>query len=125
MSDLQPKGIKISLPGVVECEVRFTISVVDEVQDHFDKSVGEVMSDLTDRRASYDTLAFLVMALVNNAIRRSKSGGELLTLEEVKDLIDIPMANELVRPVMRAYGYSLPEDDDEGDDPNPKSSRSN
>lgn len=120
MSDLQPKGYKLTLLDGVEREILFTLAVVDDIQDHYDAAVGKVMARLTDSREAYSTLAYLLTALINDSIRRC--GGERITEEYVKENVDVPLAAKLIRPVMQAYGYALP-DADEDEDPNPKRSR--
>jgi hypothetical protein len=116
MSDLQPKGIPVRLLDGVERSFLFTLACVDEVQDHFDKPVNEVMAMLADERESYRTLAFLAMTLANDELKR-KGEEKLLTLDEVKWLITVPSSGEVTRAVMKAYGFGMPEPD-EDDDPN-------
>ena len=118
MSDLRPKGLPVALLDGVERDVLFTLAVVDEIQDHYDMAVGKVMTKLMDPRETYPTLAFLLTALLNDSIRRAGEKEAYLKEEEVKELVDVPLAAKLIRPVMQSYGYSLPESDDDDDDPN-------
>lgn len=121
MSDLRPKGLPLTLLDGVERDVLFTLAVVDEVQDHYSQPVGKVMAMLTDPMEVYDTLSFLALALINDSIRRD-GRKDFMKMEELKELVDVPMARALIRTIMRAYGYALPESDEE-DDPNLKRSR--
>ena len=122
MSDLRPKGIPVSLLDGIERDILFTLAVVDEVQAEYNEPVGKVMARLTDSMQTYQVLTKLLTMLINDSIRRSKSGDDPITEDDVKELIDVPLAAKLVGPVMKAFGYSLPEDEDE--DPNAKRSRS-
>ena len=115
MSDLQPKGIPATLLDGKERHLLFTLACVDEIQDHYDMPVNEVMAKLADDRESYDVLAFLALTLVNDEIKRD-GGKDLLTLEQLKWMIDVPSSRKITRAIMRAYGFSLPEQDEE--DPN-------
>lgn len=117
MSDLQPKGIPVKLLDGVERNFLFTLACVDEIQDHYDKPVNEVMVMLADERESYRTLAFLTMTLANDEIRR-KGEDKFLTLDEVKWLITVPSSGEVTRAVMKAYGFGMPESEDGDEDPN-------
>lgn len=117
MSDLRPKGLPISLLDGVERDILFTLAVVDEVQDHYDMAVGKVMAKLTDPREVYDVIANLTLALINDSIRRAGEK-DYLKIDEIKELIDVPLATRLIRPLMQSYGYSLPDTDEEDEDPN-------
>lgn len=119
MSDLRPKGLPISLLDGVERDILFTLAVVDEIQDHYDMAVGKVMAKLSDPREVYDTIANLVLALINDSVRRAGEK-DYLKMEQLKELIDVPLANKLIRPIMKSYGYSLPDvdEDEENEDPN-------
>lgn len=123
MSDLRPKGLPITLLDGKERDILFTLAVVDEVQDHYDQAVAKVMARITDPRETYPVMAFLLTALINDSIRRAGNNEDPIKLEDVKELVDVPLAARLIRPVMTSYGYSLPESDEE-EDPNPRTSRS-
>ena len=118
MSDLRPKGLPITLLDGKERDILFTLAVVDEVQDHYDLAVSKVMTKLMDPRETYSTLAYLLTAMINDSIRRAGDNEDPIKLEDLKELVDVPLATKLIRPVMQAYGYSLPESDDDDDDPN-------
>ena len=115
---------KFMLDGV-ERHFLFTLAAVDEIQAHYDLPVSSVMSKLADEKENYQTLSYMATVLANDEIRRENAQGagkEELTEQQVKWLIDVPLSTEVTRAVMKAYGFSLPEPED--DDPNPKRSRS-
>lgn len=123
MSDARPRGCKVALMDGVEREILFTLAAVDEIQDHYNMPISEAMSLLMDERDSYAVLSYIAMVLINDSISRKNmmTGGkeEGLSLQQVKWLIDVPMAEDVMRAVMTAYGFSVPEaDDDEEPDPN-------
>ena len=112
MSDLRPIGRAVMLDGA-ERHFLFTLNVVDEVQDHYDCSLEEVINKLTDKKESIKALRYLTMALLNDEAERSpqaelqtyteQEAGWLITQENV---LDVTMA------VLQAYGLSLPEPDE-------------
>ncbi len=123
MSDLQPQGIPITLLDGVERHFLFTLSAVDIIQSHYDLALATVIAKLADEREVYDTISYLAAVLINDEIRRSGLVEEKMTQERIRDLIDVPLAGKISRAILRSYGYSLPEND-EDDDPNLKGSRS-
>lgn len=119
MSDLQAKGLPFTLGGV-ERHLLFTLAVVDEVQAKYDKPVSDVLFDMKDPQKTYEILAFVTRALVNDEIARNnyfnnRSDSEV-TDQEIKWMIDVPTSAQLVKAIFKAFGYSIPEDED--DDPN-------
>lgn len=119
MSDLQAKGLPFELGGV-ERHLLFTLAVVDEVQAKYDKPVSDVLFDMKDPEKTYEILAFITKALVNDEIARNnyfnnRSDSEV-TDQEIKWMIDVPTSAQLVKVIFKAFGYSIPEDED--DDPN-------
>ncbi len=112
MSDLNPKGVLVVLGGE-ERRLLFTLNAVDEIQDHYDCSLEEVIDRLTDKRESVKTLRYLVMALLNDEAERSgKEGQKQYTEKEVGWLITQDNATEVTLAVLKAYGLSLPEPDE-------------
>ena len=125
MSDLQTRGIPYTIGGK-ERHLLFTLAVVDEIQAKYDKAVSEVLFDMKDPAKTYDILAFVVMTLINDEVRRNNYFGNAsdpeVSEQELKWLIDVPMSTELVKVVFKAFGFSIP--DNEDDDPNLTKSRS-
>lgn len=112
MSDLQPKGPKIELGGE-EREMLFTLRAVDEIQDHFDAPVSEVIGMLADEEKIYKAVPFLAAVLVSEG----SHGEKPVTEDDMKGWITVPMLAYVSAKIMRAYGIAVPEPD-EDDDPN-------
>ena len=118
MSDLRPKGISVNIGGV-ERRFLFTFAAIDEIQDHFDKPLVEVLEMLKDDRTLYKAAGFIVCTLINDEIIRNGGKGRGPELMEVMRMLDLSMTARVVRTILKAYGISMPEpdEDDEPDDP--------
>lgn len=117
MSELRPKGLPLTLMDGVERHVLFTLSVVDDVQSHFDKPISKIIAQLADEKTVYQTLSYLTLALVNDELLRNGEK-KMLTEQDIKWNIEIRMAKRIITVILKAYGYSMPEpdEDDEPDD---------
>lgn len=122
MSDLRPRGVSVVLEGE-ERHFLFTLNTIDELQDKFGKSMTEILEELTEEETADNVLRDLVTVLLNKEAERERrlGGREIpeVTREEVGDLIGMDNIGELVVAILKAYGISMPEAED--DDPNQKS----
>ncbi len=123
MSDLKPRGVPVVLDGV-ERRFLFTLNVIDDIQSETGKNMKEIMQELADEEKMKDTLKYLVTTLVNDEAERMKrkdpdSGLSAITQREAGELIGMDNIVEITAAVMLAYGYSLPEPEE--DDPNQES----
>lgn len=122
MSDLRPRGIPVVLEGE-ERHFLFTFNTIDELQDKFGKSMTEILEELTEEETAGPTLRTLVTILLNKEAEREKrlGGREIpeVTEKEVGDLIGMDNVGVLITAVLKAYGISMPEAED--DDPNQES----
>lgn len=118
MSALQPRGIPVNIGGV-ERRFLFTFAAIDEIQDHFDKPLVEVLEMLKDDRTLYKAAGFIVCTLINDEIIRNGGKGRGPELMEVMRTLDLSMTARVVRTILKAYGISMPDpdEDDEPDDP--------
>lgn len=117
MSDIQPKGIPVTIADQ-EWHFYLTIAAADEIQDHYDQPLSQVMNTLlTNERERYGAVAYLAAVLTSDEVRRGKLDKKAHTEKELRDLLDVPEANRLTGIILRAYGISMPERD-EDEDPN-------
>jgi hypothetical protein len=115
MSDLQPRGISINIGGV-ERHLLFTFSAIDLIQDHFDKPLSKVIDMLGEERTCYKVAGFIVCTLINDEIKRNGGKGRGLELETVMQSLDLSMTKRILNTILKAYGVSLPEGDEDDDD---------
>lgn len=112
MSDLRPRGEGLTLGGE-ERHLLFSLNAVDELQDHFDCSLEEVIERLTDKREAAKTLRYVVTTLLNDEADRTKDADlKHYTERETGWLISNENLVEVTVAVLKAYGISLPEPDE-------------
>lgn len=116
MSDLKPRGVPVMVEGV-ERHFLFTLNVIDEIQDHYNLALSEVIDKLTDKSQAYKTLRYIIMALLNDEAERENATGndkyKKVTEKETGWLITLENEEEILIAVFKAYGLSLPEGEDE------------
>ena len=123
MSDLRPRGIPILVNGE-ERHLLFTLNIIDEIQDRYEKTLSEVLDDVTNEDVSGHMLRDVLVMLLNDEVAREKyrdpeSAMKEITEQEAGWLIGLDNRFALVASVLKAYGVSLPEPED--DDPNRES----
>lgn len=122
MGSMNPRGIAVEFEGEVR-HLLFTLNVIDEIQTEYDKTIHEVIQDLTEGDVCDGQLRRLVTILLNDEARRSAKKDEKIekvTESDVGDMIGLDNYNEVLVSLLKAYGISLPEPE-EDDDPNLKS----
>lgn len=119
MSDLQPKGIPVTISDQ-DWHFYMTIAAADVIQDHYDLPLQDVMNRLYKERDRYSTCAYILSVLTADEVRRDKLDIKAPTEKELRDLVDVPAANRLTMSILKAYGISMPEKDEDDDDPNSK-----
>lgn len=116
MSDLKPRGVPVMVEGV-ERHFLFTLNVIDEIQDHYNLALSEVIDKLTDKSQAYKTLRYIIMTLLNDEAERENATGndkyKKVTEKETGWLITLENEEEILIAVFKAYGLSLPEGEDE------------
>lgn len=113
MGNLNPAPVEIEFRGkVYRCF--FTLNCIDEVQEHFDKSLTEIIQIVIDGKQATRNIRYLLTLLLNE----SEDCEAALDEKEVGAAIDIRSFNYFYGKVLDALGFSLP-DDDGDDDPNP------
>lgn len=128
MSDLRPRGVPIVLDGE-ERHLLFTLNTIDVVQSEFGKTLDEVIRGIADGGTEKtDTMRTLLMILLNDEADRAQRKGETekyrkITFQDAGELIGLDNYADVLIAIMKAYGVSLPEPDE--NDPNAKSGTAN
>lgn len=121
MSDLRPRGEPVVLDGQ-ERRFLFTLNVVNELQDKYEKSIHGIITDLINEEAPGNMLRDLVVVLLNDeAEREERKGRETqgrVTEREVGEMIGMDNYWEVMTALLKAYGLSMPKAED--DYPNPE-----
>ena len=67
MSELNPKGNALTI-GKRTYNLVFSVNIIDDIQDRFDKPISELPTLLQDERMRFKVTKYLVCALVNEAV---------------------------------------------------------
>lgn len=123
MSDLNPRGIPILVNGE-ERHLLFTLNIVDEIQERYGKTLSEVIDDVISEDITGHMLRDLLVLMLNDEVAREKHRDPESSLKEITEqdagwIIGLDNQIELISSVLKAYGVSLPEPED--DDPNRES----
>lgn len=116
MSDLKPRGTAVMLGGE-ERHLLFTLNVIDEIQDKYEKNMHEVICSLGDERDENHMLRELVTILLNDEAKRyERTNGEKkyreATEHDVGEMIGLDNLWQVTAKVLEAYGMSMPEPED-------------
>ena len=127
MSDLRPRGIPVMVNGE-ERHLLFTLNAIDAIQDKYEKTLSEVLDDIINKEITDHTMRDVLLILLNDEVEREnyKQKGQKLeeaTEREIGWMIGLDNQGELVEKILRAYGASLPEPEEE--DPNQESGQMN
>ena len=121
MSDVKPRGVPIELDGATR-HFFFTLNVIDQLEDEYDKTLYEIVDELTVTNRNSHMLRDVVTVLLNSEAERNVRLGAdtaqmAVSQEDVGEMIGLDNYNEVLRTVLEAYGVSLPEKE-EDEDPN-------
>ena len=114
MSALQPEGVPFELLGRT-WRLKWTLAAIDQAQEHFDESIGEIILRLTDERQLPNTVANLLHILFLDEIGRDGLDIVPPGVKEIMWAIDIRSLGSVTSALLRSYGFDMPEDD--GEDP--------
>lgn len=132
MSDLNPKGIKINFDNK-ERHLLYTLNVIDQIQNHYDMAINEVMNLLygtepDSRKKSYSMLRYIITVLVNEDVTIHNESSPDDKWESVSENyigrhVTLHNVGEVSLAVIKAYTSTIPDtdEDEEGDnedDPN-------
>ncbi len=111
MSDLQPKKPTIIL-GEKEYPILFSLNVIDEIQDHFDKPISELSEMLSDERMAFKAIKFILTALINEGFADEEINENVNERFVGRKITPQNMGN-LSSAILSAFGGSIPESTDE------------
>lgn len=118
MSDLQPKKPTIQL-GEKEYPLLFSLNVIDEIQDHFDISISQLLEILNDERKAIKSIRYILTLLINEGLADDESG-ETVDEQFVGRKITPQNTGTLITSILSAFSGSVPQSEDE-EIPNSKS----
>jgi len=119
MSLLKPQGVKITL-GDKEYELLFTLNAIDQIQEESGATLQEAVGALTDPDAVVKTLRMMTRILVNDYLERTEQENpEYLTDKTVGWLVTLENQGDVLVKILKAYGLSMPEGEDDEEDEEP------
>lgn len=129
MSDLKPRGVPIVLEGVGERNLLFDFNAIDELQEKYSKNLLEILNDMTQSGTKDVSLFRSVVTILLNAEQERLlllHGEEIPVVTEraVGGMLGLDNYTEVLRAVLKAYGISMPEPE-EDENPNAKSGQQN
>lgn len=75
MSDMRPKGKTIKINGK-EYGIKFTLGVIDDIQDKFDIAIADVETIFANGRDQIKNLIALLTIMINEDIESRRDNGE-------------------------------------------------
>lgn len=116
MSALLPEGFPIEIAGKT-WGLRWTLSVIEKVQDHFNESIGETILRLADERQLPSVVPYLLAVLITDQIEREGLDEPTPSEQAMKWLIDSTNLGKVTGALLASYGISMPEDEDSPKNP--------
>jgi len=125
MRILRPKGEKLTIDDRTY-HLLFNINTIDEIQEHFDKPIDEVLNDTLDikntenKKQSYNKIAYMLVTLINQDVERhnkkSEDKWEPVSEEWLKEeILTNETAIQAMALILKAFNGSV----DTGDEKNP------
>lgn len=129
MRILRPKGEKLTIDDRTY-HLLFNINTIDEIQEHFDKPIDEVLNDTLDlkntenKKQSYNKIAYMLATLINQDVERhnkkSEDKWEKISEEWLKEeILTNETAIQAMALILKAFNGSVDTGDEK--DPNQKS----
>lgn len=115
MSDLRPRGVEIELGGQ-KYRLLLTLNAIDQIQERCNLPLYDAIkyaAQAADGKMDHDTIQnfrAIVTVLLNN-----EEDGDF-TEKEVGKLLDLENFQNVAWHVLKAYGLSMPETDEDADD---------
>ena len=125
MRILRPKGEKLTIDDRTY-HLLFNINTIDEIQEHFDKPIDEVLNDTLDlkntenKKQSYNKIAYMLTTLINQDVERHNKKSEdkwgPVSEEWLKEeILTNETAIQAMALILKAFNGSV----DTGDEKNP------
>ena len=125
MRILRPKGEKLTIDDRTY-HLLFNINTIDEIQEHFDKPIDEVLNDTLDlkntenKKQSYNKIAYMLATLINQDVERhnkkSEDKWEPVSEEWLKEeILTNETAIQAMALILKAFNGSV----DTGDEKDP------
>ena len=115
MSDLKPKGKKITLGGK-EYGLRFTLNAIDDIQDHFDIPIEDLGKLFKDSKTRIRNLRYLLTVLINEDIDcvNDENDEKISHVEErfVGRQIDANNMQSMMTAIMNSFTAGTPESEE-------------
>lgn len=120
MSSLNPAGAAVMVDGV-ERHLLFTLNAIEEIQERYGLPLSEVMEKFGDPMELPKVMRCIVAVLLADEAERT--GGDLKVYTEKEIGWKILEGDQIpwLTAILKAYGGSLPEAEEEDDAPNRKS----
>ena len=116
MSDLKPKGTSIKL-GKEEYGLRFTLNVIDDIQDKFNIAVGDMGKLFEDEKTRIKNLKGILMLMINEDIDcvKDETGEERPHVDErfIGRHIHAGNMNQMVNSILASARKSSPDVEEE------------
>lgn len=118
MSDMRPEGVELEFDGQ-ERRVLFTLNAVDGIQDRLGVPIGDAIDMLTDPREAKAAYRVILTVLLNDEVERLDYKGvphslKPYTEKEVGWLVAETDKYRVLEAILKAYGVSLPEPEEDG-----------
>ncbi len=124
---LKPIGIEINIDDKPR-KLLFTINVVDELQEHFDLPIGEILESVfskTDTKNSYKNFRKIITSLVNEDAEihndTAPDKWEPVTEKYVGRCLTLQNSGAVMAAMLQAFTLHLPKNDEDNADPNAQS----
>ncbi len=120
MSDVRPKGIPIDFAGT-ERHLLFTLNAIDEIESQFQISVIDALGQMYEPDTQNKAIKEILFILLEDEVKREKFFNPDSVLKSVSEqeigwMVNTLNRNEITFKILRAYGLSMPEMEEE--DPN-------
>lgn len=115
MSALNPQGVPCTLADGKEYRFIFSLNAIDDIEDSTQKTLRENIIDLTSEKTNRKAIRDIVAALVNDEAGRNGDKTRI-TPQEAGYLVTLENMLSVTQAVLEAYGVSMPDKEDLGDD---------